>query len=337
MKILRFLLILLLLIVVVVVVLGLVAPKEIATERSVIINAPQSVVANHMFHFSNFKTWSPWQEMDPNMKTEITGDDGQVGSVYSWVGKKEVGSGNMKVVSRTNEELVIDLNFTEPFEKSSKGVWKAIDNGNNQTKAVWGFSTHYGFPMNGLMMVMGMTKMLEKDFDKGLNKLKAYVESGKAESAPAAGAHFDIKETQFAGGNYAGIRKTVAFADMDKFFSSSYEALGKAAGARINGKGVGIYYKWDEKAGKTDVAAAFAITGSEPVAGAKIITIPAATAYMVEYKGGYSGSMAAHQALMSEVTAKGKTQDIVVEEYVVNPGDTKDSNSYVTKIYYLVK
>lgn len=336
MKILRILLIILVILVAAIVILGLVAPKETVVERTVTINAPQTSVAGQMFHFSNFKNWSPWQELDPDMKTTLTGEDGKAGSVYSWEGNDKVGAGSMTNESVTGDEMIVGLHFLKPWESKAKVEWHAKDAGNNQTNAVWKMTSESPFPWNGLMMVMGMKKMMEKDFDKGLNNLKDYVESGKAASG-ATGSSFDIKETQFAGGNYAGIRKTVSFSDMDKFFANSYETIGKAAGSRINGKGVGIYYNWDETKGTSDMAAAFSVTGTEPVAGAKIINIPSSPAYMVVYKGGYYGSYAAHRALTSKLKEAGKEQQLCVEEYIVNPGDTKDSNMYVTNIYYLVK
>ena len=57
---------------------------------------------------------------------------------------------------------------------------------------------------------------------------------------------------------------------------------------------------------------------------------------MIEYKGGYSGSVAAHTALTKELENKGTKPTMVIEEYINSPADTKDSNAYVTNIYYLV-
>jgi effector-binding domain-containing protein len=345
MKVLRILGIIVLLLVVGLLVLGLVAPKDILAERSITINAPHNLVADQMYRFANFKQWSPWQELDPDMKMEIIGEDGK-NATYSWVGNDKAGAGKMTMDNvmdatagngKAMHSANITIKFIKPFEGDAKSNWNVEDLGNDQSKTTWRFTTHYGFPMNGLMMVMGMRGMLEKDFDKGLNKLKTFIETNKASFAAPSSANFNIKETQFAGGTYASIRKSVSFTDMDKFFANSFEAIGKAAGSRINGKGVGIYYNWDEAKGSADVAAAFSITGTEPIAGAQITTIPASAAYLLVYKGGYSGSYAAHQALMKEIAAKGKKQELCVEEYIVNPGDTKDTNMYVTNIYYLVK
>lgn len=333
MKFLRLLGIILLLLIAVVLVAGLIAPKDISTERSVTINASQAVVANQMFQFSNFKNWSPWQELDPNMKTFVEGIDGQVGSIYKWEGTKDVGEGNMVVTNRTNDEMDVDLNFIKPFEKQSKGSWKVTDAGNNQSKASWGFSTHYDYPMNGIMMLMGMKHMLDKDFDKGLNKLKAYIESNKASLNTTP--EFDIQQTQFNGGNYAPIRKTISFSDMNKFFSDSYSTITKVAGDRINGKAIGIFYTYNETNETSDVASGFPVKGTEKIKDVDMIDIPSSPSYMISYKGGYSGSYAAHKALEKKANSDGKKVNLVVEEYAISPEDTNDSNAYVTNIYYL--
>lgn len=328
MKILRFLGILILLLVAILLIVGLFAPKDITIERSVVVNAPQNAASDYMFRFSNFKSWSPWQDLDSNMTSSIEGNDGQVGCKYSWSGK-EVGVGNMVVTNRTAEEMDVDLNFVKPFEKHSKSLWKVVDAGNHQSKISWSFSSHYGFPWNGLMMIMGMKKMMGKDFDKGLNKLKTVIEN------QSATPNFSIQEVQFPGGHYVGIRQTVGYADMEKFFSNSYEQLGKAAGEKISGKPVGIFFTADDKAQSFDVMAAFPTKDTQPIANTTSQDIPASSAYTIAYKGGYSGSYAAHEALKKQVETNHKKINFVIEEYVVNPGDTKDSNAYETNIYYL--
>ncbi len=341
MKILRFIVILLGIVIAGFLVLGLIAPKDITIERSVTINAGDAAVAEQMFHFANFKNWSPFHELDTNMKTEIIGKDGK-NATYSWQGNDKAGVGNMVLTSvihgemngRNTHQANIDLNFIKPMEGHAKTIWRVEGTGERQSKATWIYQDRYGYPWNGLMMIVGMKKMMEKEFDKGLNKLKTYIESGKAGSSQV---NMYITQTEFAGGNYAAIRKKVAFSEMDDFFGESYEAISKAAESRINGKGVGIYYNWDETNGTADVAAAFPITGNEPVAGIEILSLPASPAYMMLYRGGYAGSYAAHQALTSKLKEDGKEQQLCVEEYVINPGDTNDSNMYVTNIYYLVK
>lgn len=335
-KFLRFIGILVLIVLLGVIVLGLIAPKDIAMERSVTINAPKPVVENYMFQYKNFDKWSPWQEMDSNMTTEIIGPERTAGTKYSWAGNDKVGSGEMVVKSAKDGELEYTMNFKEPMESTAEGYWRVEDAGNNTSKAIWGFTTHIGFPFNGIMMVMGMKKYLEEDFDKGLNKLKAYAES----HAHDAVSEFKIETIQFPATQYAGIRKTINVSDMEamtQFFTESYKALGAAAGKRISGPASGLYFTWDEKTMTSDMAAAFPVSGNEPVQGATMNKVEPAKGYKIVYTGGYSGSAKAHEAIGKHIAASGQTQTLTIEEYIKGPGEEKDSTQWVTNIIYLVK
>ena len=332
-KFLRFIGVLLLIVVAGVVILGLVAPKDISSERSVVINAPKERVMAHMFRFENFNTFNPFKDLDSNMTSEVTGEDGRPGAKYSWKGEK-TGSGEMVTKAISEDEMKYDMQFKEPMESKANGYWKVVDAGNGSSKVTWGFNTHIGFPWNGLMMVAGMKKGLEKDFDKGLNRLKTYIES-HPEAGGSASA-YDIKEAQFAGSTYAAIRQKVS-TDMNpmmKFFDESYQKLGQAAGNRINGYATCLAYGWDEQNGQADLAPAFPVSGTEPVAGATMVTVQPTPALMTVHTGGYSSMMAAHEAIGRKLGAE---PGLVVEEYVKGPGEERDSTKWVTNIYYLRK
>jgi len=332
-KFLRILGILILLLALVVLIMGLIAPNDIKMERSVTIKGPKQAVKGQMFRYEHFKNWSPWQELDPNMKTSITGDEGAVGTKYAWEGNDDVGAGEMTTTKIDENEKHYDMHFLKPWESKAEGYYRVEDAGNGETRATWGFTTHSSFPMNGIMMMMGMKKMLAKDFDKGLNKLKEYVESGKA----GTGSDFMIQEVQYPGGTYATVRKTIGWSELEKFFGDAFGMLGQAAGQRIAGAPVSIIYVWDEQNMKTDVAAGFPVSGTDAVKGAEMVMMAPSAAYMIVYTGGYSGSVKAHEALSRHVKDNAKELNVVMEEYIKGPGEEPDSNKYVTNIYYLLK
>lgn len=336
-KVLRFIGILLLVIIAAVLILGLIAPKETISERSVVINAPQAVVADYLFHYKNFNEWSPWAKLDTTMTTSITGEDNAVGTKYHWKGNENVGSGDMITKGLKADEMYYTMQFLEPWESTAEGYWKVQDAGNGQTKVLWGFSTVTGYPMNGIMMVMGMKKMIEKDFDKGLTTLKTVLET-KAKDGGSQNK-FTIEPMQFLGHTYATIRKTLPIDDakLFDFFSNSFEQLGKAAGKRIAGPASSLVYKWDEATKTTDMAAAFPVSGTEDVAGMTMATIPASSAYRIVYTGGYGGIKAAHEQLSKQMMDNKREISVVVEEYIKGPGDEKDSTKWITNVIYLVK
>jgi effector-binding domain-containing protein len=328
-KVFRFLGIFILIIVAAVVVLGLIAPKEFKVERSIAINGPQEVVAEQMMKYNNYQYWNPWQDMDANMKWDVTGEDGTPGARYHWVGP-DVGEGEMTTKEVRPDGMSYSLHFQEPFESDAEGTYKVEDMGSGQTKAIQTFSQKASFPMNGIMMAMGMTGMLEKNFDKGLAKLKKHIESGKANA-------FAVREVPFPAHTYASIRKDIGWSEMQKFFGESYGILGKEAGQRITGAPAGIFYTWDEEKQRTDAAAAFPVSGSDPVAKATLVNIPDSRAYMVEYKGGQNGMPLAHETIGKHMAATGKKQSCIIEEYIIGPEQEADSNKWRTNIYYILQ
>jgi hypothetical protein len=330
-KVLRFLGILLLIIVVAVVVMGLIAPKDVKIEKSIVINGSKDVVASQMFMFNNFNNWNPWIEYDTATKWHVEGTDGATGSKYIWESEK-IGSGEMTATGVTADQKNYDMLLKGFMGGPANGYYRLDDAGNGQTKATWTFNQHSGFPKNAMNLVM--VGMLEESFEKGLKNLKEYVESGKAGTG---GTAYKIEEVEFPAHTYATIRKTIGFAEMEKFFGEGYGALFPAAGERISGPATGLYYKWDQQTGQTDVAAAVPVSGADPVKGAAMVNVPAGKSYLIKYTGGYNGSMKAHEAMGKHLAANGKAQGLVVEEYVVSQDQEPDSNKWVTNIYYLLQ
>jgi effector-binding domain-containing protein len=336
-KFLRFIGVLLLIIIAGVVIMGLIAPKDIAAERSVVINAPKERVMAHMFKYENFNTWNPFRDMDTTMVSSVTGTDGAPGAKYEWKGNDDMGSGEMVTKEVTGNEMKYDMRFIEPFESEAKGYWIVEDAGNGTSKAIWGFTTHANFPMNGMMMIMGMRKSLEENFEKGLGRLKTYVE---AHPIDAAGANLDIEAIDFPGHMYASVKRTMSINDMEgmiSFFDSSFAALAKAAGNRITGPASGLFVTWDEKRGSSDLAAAFPVSGREFVAGASMDAVSPSKGYQIKYIGGYHGLGKAHERLLKHVDEQGKKKHLAIEEYLTGPGDEKDSTKWVTNVIYLIK
>lgn len=331
-KVLRFLGILILILLVGFLVLCLVTPAEFVMERSTTINAPKAVVWNQMSKFNNWTNWSPWEEMDSTMKWEVTGTDGEKGSEYHWFGSKSSGEGRITNTGVTEGKMTYSMQFISPMEGTSDGFVQ-VEEKDGKVIATWHFHENMGFFMRGMGAVMGMKSMMQTSFDRGLELLKTYSEAHANDVS--SGGTFNIEETQFTARTYAGIRKVINWADMMKFYSDTYEAMGKALGNRIAGPPSDIVYKWDETNQQADMHVGFPVADNKPVEGGTIVEVAASPAYKIVYTGGYSGSAAAHIALGEHIGKNGKKMGLVIEEYIKGPGDTKDSNQYVTNIYYL--
>jgi effector-binding domain-containing protein len=335
-KFLRFLLVLLGIIVLGIIILGIVEPKDISVSRSTVIAAPKDVVWEQIVKFKNWPHWSPWYQMDTNVQMTYTGEDGQPGSAYHWLGdNKKTGEGTMKNTGVKDGEMDWAITFIKPFSAEASGAFKLSDTTGGAVKVTWSFNEHFTFPMNAMNAFVDMDKMLGGDFTRGLENLKKYCET-QAASMPQV----QIQELDFAAHTYAGIRKVVG-TNMDavtKFYMENMPNVGKGLGAKIIGAPVGLMWTWDTISHTSDMAAAIPVSDSSTrLKDISYFYVPAAKAYMTVYKGPYSGLHSAHMALSKYMMNKGLQHGLMIEEYVTDPGREKDSTKWQTNIYYLVK
>ncbi len=150
-------------------------PKQFRIERSTLINAPAKTIHSYLANFRNWGSWSPWEELDPDMSRSYMGPEEGVGAGYAWEGKK-AGSGNM-LITRSDPQtgISLDLNFTKPFKASNiTDITLAPDAGG--TRVNWAMYGPHPFLHRVMSVLFSMDRMVGKDFEKGLAKLKAVSE-----------------------------------------------------------------------------------------------------------------------------------------------------------------
>lgn len=151
-------------------------PIQFSTTCTRMINAPQDRVYDHVRQFSNFASWSPWQGLDPAMKVNISSPDGKVGTVYTWSGNEQAGSGTQTITRLEPNRLVAyHVHFTKPFDSEADSRL-ALDSIPDGTKVSWSFTTEMPRPLNLLGYAMQMEKVIGKDYELGLKKLKEVCE-----------------------------------------------------------------------------------------------------------------------------------------------------------------
>lgn len=143
--------------------------------REIQIDAAPAAVLPLLNDFHNWTAWSPWEEMDPDLKRSFTGAASGAGAQYAWEGNNKVGTGRMEITNATDELVEIDLEFLKPFKARNKTVFQVTGNPAG-TRVVWTMSGE----RNALMAIAGklfFDKAIGKDFDRGLAKLKAAAEA----------------------------------------------------------------------------------------------------------------------------------------------------------------
>lgn len=170
MKILKYIGIALLSIIVLALIAAAFVKKDFHFEKSTEINAPKDVVWQNVVMFSNHEKWSQWKEMDPNMKTEITGTDGTVGAKMSWSSThKDVGTGSQTITNIIPGERVdSELDFGG---QGKANTFMAVSGDSTKCKATWSLDMHADYPFN-LIVSMVAESGMNSMFDKGLAMLK---------------------------------------------------------------------------------------------------------------------------------------------------------------------
>jgi len=154
-------------------ILALFVSKKLDYEKSISINAPIDLVWENVNSLSDLDKWSPWNDLDPNMKKELTGIDGTIGAMQSWESDvEEVGKGSQTIAKIEAPNLFeTDLIFYEPWESESK-AYIMLEAEGNHTKVTWGFHSEIPYPFNIMMLFMNMEEEMDPVWNNGLSKLK---------------------------------------------------------------------------------------------------------------------------------------------------------------------
>lgn len=146
-------------------------------ERTQHIDAPPDAVRERIVDLQAWKLWSPWEDLDPDLRRTYGGAASGVGAWYAWEGNRKAGKGRMEVLDAADATVRIDLQFLKPFKSHSNTVFELQPDGDG-TLVTWRLVG----PNTGMTRVMGwftsMDKMIGPDFEKGLTRLKAATEGG---------------------------------------------------------------------------------------------------------------------------------------------------------------
>ncbi|HEY6171969.1 MAG TPA: SRPBCC family protein, partial [Candidatus Kapabacteria bacterium] len=288
MKALKVILFILLGIVGVLLILMAVAPTKMNSERSVVINAPKEVVWNNIVMFANQHKWSPWDKKDPNIKITIEGVDGTVGAVNKWEGNDSVGSGEQTMKKITPMTAIeSELHFIKPWENTAQAYFNVVD-AEGGVKVSWGFKGEMSRPFNIFGLFMDMDKAIGADFEQGLANLKALCEAEAASSAKT----YEIKEVTTGPRTVVGHKETIEMNAISDYYAQwmpkVFDAI-KAAGLKMAGAPVGLYYTWDEKAMKTELMAAIPVSGAKGKVGIfETVEVKGGKTLVVDFYGDYS-------------------------------------------------
>ena len=347
MKIIKRILITLVVIVLLIVAIGFLLPGKVRVERSLVIKAPVEIIHAQINNLKNWEKWSPWQKMDPAMKTIYSGSDAGAGASSKWEStNKNVGSGSMTITSSSDDSICTAMDLMENGTAIGKFVFVKADSG---TKVTWSMQSDMGMNPIGRIFGLFMDKMVGPDFEKGLAGIKELAESIPVKPK----SKFNVMEEDAGERVYIIKKDSLGWAQISEFYQKNlplmFAAIGKAK-LEMAGAPSGLFFSWDTVSKSTVMAAAIPVkpagnssNGSKGKAKIKVkdfetLILPAGKNLHIAYMGGYNGIGAAHNAMDDYMKEKNFLQGSpVIEEYVTDPSKEPDSTKWLTNVFYPVK
>ncbi|WP_425615549.1 SRPBCC family protein [Anatilimnocola sp. NA78] len=158
-------------------------PSTYSITRSAKMNAPPEVVFAQVNNFQNWKAWSPWEKLDPEMKRTFDGPEAGTGAKYGWSGNDKVGEGAMTITdSQPSEKILIKLEFKRPMVSECPTSFQFTPDGAG-TEVTWTMNGENNFTGKAFCLLMDMDKMVGGDFEKGLASMKEILEKAPVESS----------------------------------------------------------------------------------------------------------------------------------------------------------
>jgi hypothetical protein len=158
-------------------------PDEFRMQRSTRVAAPPTSIIPLLDDFHAWKSWSPYEKLDPAMVRTYEGAGRGAGAVYRWEGNKKAGAGRMEITGADPSNVTIDLSFTRPFRARNVSAFTLEPQG-DATQVTWSMSGLSPFPSKLFGVFVDMDKLVGKDFEVGLANLKSLAER----SSPGARA-----------------------------------------------------------------------------------------------------------------------------------------------------
>ena len=144
--------------------------------RSATVDADPARVHDLVDDFHQWVAWSPWEGLDPALERTYTGPDRGVGAHYSWQGNRKAGQGTMEITGSTPEQIDVALRFMRPFASTSAVTFEIVPAGPDRTEVTWRMRGEQTGLWGVLGKVVPMDRLIGKDFEKGLARLKAVAE-----------------------------------------------------------------------------------------------------------------------------------------------------------------
>jgi hypothetical protein len=153
-------------------------PDFFRVQRTATVKAPAEKIFPLIDDLRAHTAWSPF-EKDPNMKRTHSGAARGKGALYEWEGNRQVGSGRIAITDSTPSKVTMALDMLKPFEAHNIVEFTLEPNGsstNVATNVTWAMHGRSPYMAKVMSTFINCDKMVGRQFEEGLGKLKALAE-----------------------------------------------------------------------------------------------------------------------------------------------------------------
>lgn len=152
-----------------------VQPPTFHVERSVTVQAPLQNAHALVNDLRAWRTWSPFENKDPNMHRTYSAVSAGVGASYAWAGNSEIGEGRMTIEKSEPSAVTMRLEFIKPFAATNTATFTFTPS-NAGTRVTWAMDGENTLVGKIAHLVFDMDKALGGEFERGLGSLKKAAE-----------------------------------------------------------------------------------------------------------------------------------------------------------------
>jgi effector-binding domain-containing protein len=340
MKVLKWLVISVLVLIAAVVAVGFFLPDTVHVERSIVLKSKPATVYTALNGFRHFNKWSPWFELDPNARITTEGPVTGVGAKQSWSSDDpNVGAGSQEIIETRPYELIRIRLVFEGFDTDNTASYLIAPEGEG-SRLTWAYDSDFKGQILARYVGLLMDDVLGPDYEKGLLKFQALVESLPQDDF--SDLPLEVVETRPV--TVAYIAGEGAAEDIGPKLGDLYGKVMdfvKSNGAKQTDAPMAITREWSDEARYWKFEAAIAVDRADlvttPESEVQVKQTYAGLAIKATHKGPYAAMEPTYMKLMAFKAVAGyEDNGNSWEHYVTDPGNTPEAD-LVTHVYWPVK